>query len=95
MHMATYPYTNRNLSIPCIFEPIILSPLPSDEFIVHLFLSVYLPHLFASFLPHPFTRNVTLVTGSGHHSSGPQRGQARLLPAVQGMADVAVVLVLL
>jgi DNA-nicking Smr family endonuclease len=26
---------------------------------------------------------ITIVTGSGHHTAGPQRGQARLLPAVQ------------
>lgn len=38
-------------------------------------------------LPSLAGRNVTIVTGSGHHTAGPQKGQARLLPAVQGLLD--------
>ena len=32
-------------------------------------------------------RTVTVVTGSGHHTAGPQQGHARLLPAVQAFLD--------
>lgn len=30
---------------------------------------------------------ITIVTGSGHHSVGGQKGKPRLLPAVQGVLD--------
>jgi DNA-nicking Smr family endonuclease len=32
-------------------------------------------------------KRITIVTGSGHHTKGPQPGRARLLPAVQSFLD--------